>query len=71
MSCTEKELFAAMDSRRIVRVVCTDGQIFTGMCWAYGAIVSEEEFGIHEPTLDVGCGTVLAASEIEKIDYME
>lgn len=71
MNCTEKELFDYMDSRRAVRVTCTDGQIFTGKCWAYGTVVSGEEFGIYEPTLDIGCGTVLAASKIEKIEFAD
>jgi len=70
MSCTEKELFEIMDSGREVRVTCKDGKTFTGRCWAYGAVVSEEEFGIKEPTLDVGCGTMLALSEIEKVEML-
>lgn len=70
MSCTEKELFEAMDSKRMARVTCTDGQVFTGQCWAYGAIVAEEEYGVKEPCLDVG-STMLRASEIEKIEFVD
>ena len=70
MSYTEKELFDYMDSRRPVRVECTDGAVFIGPCWAYGATVSEEEFGMAEPLLDVG-GTTLRISDIEKIEFAD
>lgn len=70
MSCTEKEMFEAMDSRRIVRVTCVDGQIFTGMCWAYSAAVNNEDFDIPEATLEVG-SIGLLQSEIEKIEYVD
>ena len=45
MTVTEKEMFDFMDSRRNVRVTCTDGGVLVGQCWAYGAEVSEELFG--------------------------
>ena len=45
MRPTEKDLFDYMDSGRDVRVTCTDGDTLTGRCWAYGAVVSEKEFG--------------------------
>ena len=54
MKVTEKELFDFMDSGRNVRVTCTNGDVLVGQCWAYGAEVSEEEFGEKEPCLDVG-----------------
>lgn len=70
MSYTEKEMFDAMDSRKVVRVSCVDGQIFTGLCWAYSAVRNQEEFDIPEATLEVG-STVLLQSEIEKIEYID
>lgn len=69
MRYTEKDLFDYMDSGRVLRVTVCGGQTFAGRCWAYGAVVSEEEFGIAEPCLDVGCSTVLALSEIERIAF--
>lgn len=70
MSCyTEKDLFDFMDSGRTVRVTDDAGHEHVGRCWAYGAVTSEEEFGIAEPALDVGCSVVLALSEIQKIEY--
>lgn len=71
MKITEKELFDFMDSDREVRVTCTDGDILTGKCWAYGAMVSKEEFGEDEPCLDVGCGTIIPLSQIKYIEYAE
>lgn len=71
MSYTEKDLFEFMDSGRTVRVTDGDGKEHVGQCWAYGAVTSEEEFGIAEPSLDIGCGVVLALSEIQKIEYAD
>ena len=71
MIYTEKDLFEYMDSGRVVRVTATDGQEYVGRCWAYSAAVSEEEFNIAEPTLDVGCSVMLALSEIQKIEYVD
>lgn len=71
MKYTEKDLFDYMDSGRTVRVTDDDGKSYVGQCWAYGAVTSEEEFGIAEPTLDVGCSVVLALSEIQKIEYVD
>ena len=71
MKYTEEELFEFMDSGKKVRVTCADGQVFAGRCWAYGAVVSEEEFGISEPCLDVGCSTILQLREIEKIEFAD
>lgn len=68
MSCTEKEMFEAMDSRKVVRVTCVDGQVFTGPCWAYSAVTNQEDFDIPEATLEIG-STSLLQSEIEKIEY--
>ncbi len=69
MKYTEKDLFDFMDLGKEVRVTCTDGKIFIGRCWAYGRIVSEEEYGIDEPCLDVGGSTLLRLSEIECIEF--
>lgn len=69
MSYTEKDLFEYMDSGRIVRVTDDEGTEHVGQCWAYSSVVSQEEFGISEPCMDVGCSVVLALSEIQKIEY--
>ena len=71
MRPTEKDLFDYMDTGRDVRVTCTDGDTLTGRCWAYGAVVSEKEFGEDEPCLDVGCGTIVALSQIESIEFAD
>ncbi len=71
MKVTEKELFDFMDSGREVRVTCTDGEVLTGECWAYGAEVSKEEFGEDEPCLDVGCSIVIPLSQIKDIEYVD
>lgn len=71
LKVTEEELFNFMASGREVRVTCTDGEILEGKCWAYGAAVSAEEFGEDEPTLDVGCSTIIQLSQIEKIEYID
>ena len=71
MRYTEKKLFDFMDSEREVCVTCTDGQIFSGRCWAYCAVENEEEDGVFEPSLDVGPGTVLYISRIEKIEFID
>lgn len=63
-------MFDAMDSRKIVRVICVDGQVFTGPCWAHSAVTNKEEFDIPEATLEVG-STILLQSEIEKIEYID
>jgi len=69
MKYTEKELYDFMDTQREVKVTCTDGQEFTGQCWAYCAVVCKEEYGIDEPCLDVG-STQIRSSEIEKIEVI-
>ena len=71
MKVTEKELFDFMDSGRNVRVTCTNGDVLVGQCCAYGAEVSEEEFGEKEPCLDVGCSTIVPLSQIDKIEYAD
>lgn len=71
MTVTEKEMFDFMDSRRNVRVTCTDGDVLVGQCWAYGAEVSEEIFGEKEPCLDVGCSTIIPMSQIDRIEYAD
>lgn len=70
MIYSEKELFEFMDSERQVLVTCDNGQKFKGRCWAYGTIYNEEEFGIAEPSLEIG-NVSLYASEIEKIEYVD
>ncbi len=70
MIYSEKQFFDFMDSGRQVLVTCDDGQKFKGRCWAYGAIYNEEEFGILEPSLQIG-STILYAGEIEKIEFVE
>ena len=71
MRYTEKDLYAYMDSDRVVRVTTDDGVAHVGRCWAYSSVASEEEFGVAEPTLEVGCSVVLALSEIQKIEYVD
>lgn len=71
MKYSMEALFDFMDSRRKVKVTCTDGQVFTGLCWAYGSAQNEEEYGVAEPSLEVGPGVSFYASEIEKIEYAD
>ena len=71
MKVTEKDLFRFMDSGREVRVVCTDDDVLTGRCWAYGAATAKEEFGEDEPCLDVGCSTIITLSQIKSIEYAD
>lgn len=68
MTYSEKDLFALMDSGKTIKVTCTDGKIFTGRCWAYGAIQNEMEHNIPEASIDIGPGITLFVSEIEKIE---
>jgi hypothetical protein len=71
MSYTEKELFEFMESGRTVRVTDDEGTEHVGQCWAYRTVTSEENYGIAEPTLEVGCSVVLGLSEIQKIDFAD
>lgn len=70
MTYSEKELFEFMDSRRQVLITCDDGQKFKGQCWAYGMIYNEEEFGIAEPSLEIG-NVSIYASEIKSIEFAD
>ena len=70
MKYTMKDLFAFMDAKRLVKVTCTDGKTFTGMCWAYSDVFNMEEEGIDEPSLEVN-DTVIYLGEIEKIEYAD
>lgn len=73
MKYSESELFAFMDEcdrGKQVKVVCTDGDEIAGRCWAYSALQNEDESGIAEPSLDVGPGTIIYASEIERVDVL-
>ena len=71
MSYTEKQLYEFMESQKPVKVTSVNGTVYTGLCWAYSEVVSEEDYGIAEPTLDVGCSVLLALSEIQKIEYAD
>ena len=64
MSCTKKDLFDAMESGKEVKITCTDGQVFTGRCWAY----PEED--TEEPCVEVG-SVAIYMSEIQSIEYIE
>ena len=69
MSYTEKELYEFMDARRPVEVTSVNGNVYTGMCWAYSSVCNAEEEGINEPSLEVQ-DTVLYLHEIEKISFV-
>ena len=71
MSYTMEELFAFMDSERIVRVTDDEGNTYVGQCWAYNAVQNLEEYGVEEPSLEIGPGELLFASEIRKIEFHE
>ena len=70
MKYTQEDLYKFMDSRRPVKVTCTDGEAFSGMCWAYSSGHNLEEEGIDEPSIEV-CDTLLYLHEIEKIEYVD
>lgn len=64
---TEQELFSFMDLERPVKVTCTDGSIFKGMCWAYTATRNEVEENISDASLEIG-NRMIFLHEIEKIE---
>jgi hypothetical protein len=73
MKYSEKELFAFMEQcekGKQVRVLCTDGAEITGSCWAYSAAQNEEDYGVSEPSLDVGPGTLVYVGEIERVELL-
>jgi hypothetical protein len=70
MKYTQEELFAFMDARRPIKVTCTDGKTFVGMCWAYSSGHNLEEEGIDEPSIEVR-ETLLYLHEIEIIEYAD
>lgn len=70
MKYTQEELYEFMDSRRPIKVTCTDGEIFSGMCWAYSSGHNLEEEGVDEPSIEVR-DTLLYLHEIEKIEYAD
>lgn len=73
MKYSEKELFAFMDhceKGKQVKVICLDGTEITGPCWAYSATQNRDEFDISEPSLDIGPGTIVYGSEIERIEVL-
>ena len=67
---TMEDLFSFMDARKPVKVTCTDGKVFSGMCWAYSDAFNMEEEGIDEPSLEV-CDTMLYLSDVDKIEYAD
>ena len=67
---TMEDLFAFMDSRRPVKVTCTDGKAFYGMCWAYSDVFNMEEEGINEASIEVQ-DTVIFLHEIQRIEYAD
>ena len=69
MKYTVQDLFRFMESGRQVKIVCTDGKIFSGRCWAYSADYNKEAEGIDEPSLEVGSITIYL-SEIQSIEYL-
>ena len=71
MSYTMADLFAFMDSERVVKVTDDEGNTYVGPCWAYGSVQNLEEYGVEEPSLDIGPGNILFASEIEKIEFVD
>ena len=73
MKYSEKELFAFMgqcEEGKQVKVTCVDGTQITGSCWAYSATQNDEDYGVAEPSLDIGPGTLVYSSEIERIDVL-
>ena len=70
MKYTEKDLYDFMETERVVRVTSVSGKVYTGQCWAYCAVVCEEEYGRRETRLEVGL-TVLWLSEIAKIEFAD
>ena len=67
---TMEDLFSFMDARKPVKVTCTDGKVFSGMCWAYSDSFNMEEEGIDEPSLEVQ-DTILYLHEIQKIEFAD
>lgn len=67
---TEKQLYEFMDARRPVKVTCTDGTAFSGMCWAYSRIHNQEEEGRDEASIEIG-DTAIYLSEIQSIEFCD
>lgn len=70
MKYSMKELFDFTESGKQVKVICTDGKIFSGRCWAHSDVCNMEEDGIDEPSLEVE-STMIYQSEIESIEYID
>lgn len=70
MKYTLRDLFDFMDSGRPVKVICTDGKIFQGRCWAYSSVQNMEEDGVNEDSLEVE-STMLYLSDISSIEYLD
>lgn len=76
MKYSMDDLFGFMEAGKTVRVTDTDGQVYTGYCWAYGNIQNQEEYGVDEASLEIGPQgkgphVCLYASEIEKVEFMD
>ena len=70
MKYSMKELFDFMESERRVKVTCTNGKSFSGRCWAYSDVCNMEEYGINEPSIEIG-STMIYQSEIQSIEYID
>lgn len=70
MKYSLKDLFDFMESEKVVKVTCLDGEVFQGRCWAYSSVQNLEEDGVDEPSLEVQ-DTVLYLSDIQTIEYVD
>lgn len=69
MKYTMRDLYDFMDAGRPVKVTCTDGQIFTGLCWAYYDVIDMRDSDIEEPYLEVQ-DTALRLNKIDRIEFI-
>lgn len=67
---TMEDLFRLMEIGKPVRVRCKDGRVFEGLCWAYGDIQNEEDYGVAEPSLEVQ-DTMIFLGEIADIEFAD
>ena len=70
MKYTEKQLFEFMDAKKPVKVTSVDGDVFTGMCWAYSSVTNDSEFGVSAPSIEIE-DTVLYTHEIKTIEFAQ
>lgn len=68
MIYTEKQLFDFMDAKRPVKVTTVDGDVFTGICWAYSSVTNASEFGVDAPSIEVQ-DTIIFAHDIKEIVF--